>query len=846
MEAAATRPHFGALLRQFRLGAGLTQQELAERAGLSVEAIGALERGARTRPHRDTVRLLARALALSPGDGALLAKAVGIPNPLRYHERSEALNASLLRLVRPNAQPGPKHNLPQQLTSFVGRQRDIREIAGLLRDCALVTITGAGGVGKTRVALHLGNEILDDWPDGVWLVDLAPLADQSHVAGAILSTLQLPSTASRPLDVVVAHLRTRRLLLILDNCEHVVGAARDVASRIAASCKNAGILSTSREALGIRGERVYRLPSLACPRDSCADLQELREYGAVELFVHRAVSASAGFALTDDNKSAVVEICRRLDGIPLAVELAAARVKVLTPRQIADRLDRRFRLLAGADTQALPRHQTMVALMDWSYDLLTPREQRFFESLSVFAGGCTLEAATAVGADDGEDDLNVIAIIESLVAKSLLAAEPAGDAQRYWLLESTRQYAREKLTARGEHEQVARRHAAFYAQLAERLERAWKTTPDRKWLPLAIAELDNWRTTLDWTIAKGRDVVLGQRLAASPRVVWHSFPAVEARRWVSAALELADTATPTLLSAGLNYSVAVGAVYFAEHKFALEAAERALAGYSEHGELAGVAHAQESIGKSLAVLGRTDDAKPLLQQALSTARALNDRRLTARVLATTGMFCDISGDLAGGRVCLIEALETARKTGAELLAALIVGSLGSNEYDSGNPEAAIQLTLDGLAIYRSLNSPAAAHYVPQSVVSLAVYLIAAGRYEEARQYANEALELTRSLGLDVFSAFALLCLAIAAALNLDVRERGGVAACAARVLAFADAQIDARGIPRLWRLPQEYPRALDVLRDAVGADDLARLMEAGATMTEGDAVEQAQELERYR
>ena len=323
MEAAG-RPHFGALLRQFRLDAGMTQQELAERAKLSVEAIGTLERGARTRPYRETVVLLGRALGLSPEREALLRSAVGTAHPARQREHRETLNASLLRLVRPDVQGTPRHNLPQQLTSFVGRGREVCEIAALLREHCLVTIVGAGGVGKTRVAMQTGRGTLEDNPDGVWLIDLSPLADETLVASAILAALQLPPTTGSPLDVIVAYIRTRRLLIILDNCEHVIAQARGVAAVVARAAAHVRVLATSRQPLNLPGERVYRLPSLTVPSASCSIAVDALRHDAVTLFSDRALAVDASFALTDDTTPDVAEICRRLDGIPLAIELAAS------------------------------------------------------------------------------------------------------------------------------------------------------------------------------------------------------------------------------------------------------------------------------------------------------------------------------------------------------------------------------------------------------------------------------------------------------------------------------------------------------------------------------------------
>jgi predicted ATPase/DNA-binding XRE family transcriptional regulator len=833
------RPHFGALLRHFRLDAGMTQQELAERAQLSVEAISLLERGARTRPQRETVVLIGRALELSPEREALLGSAIGIAHPSRHRERTDALNASLFRIVR-DIQPAPRHNLPRQLTSFVGRQREAGEIAALLSEHHLVTVVGAGGVGKTRVAVQLGSDLLDDNPDGVWLVDLAPLVDQTLVASAVLTALQLPSTTGSALDAVVAYLKARRLLLILDNCEHVIARARDVTSSIVQSCPYVRILATSREALDVPGERTYRLPSLAVPPDSRVSARDALSYGAVALFVDRALAVDAGFALTDDNAPDVAEICRRLDGIPLAIELAAARMNVLAPRQIAQRLDDRFRLLTGGDPRALLRHQTMTALIDWSYDLLTPREQRFFESLSIFAGGCTLDAATAVCATEGEDDLEVIDLVASLVAKSLLVAELSGSEPRYRLLESSRLYARDKLIAHGEQEQVARRHALVYLELAQRLERASDTTPDREWFSQVKVELENWRAALEWALGMRRDVAVGQRLAAARRVVWSSFSLVEGRRWVRAALELVDERTPPDLVAQLEHADADGAQKFGERKASLAAAERALVRYRELGDVLGIAHAQLLAGRSLVPLGRSADAESLLQEALEVARTLGNRRLTANVLQVIGWTRSAVGDFAGARANLSEALGLAKALGAEFLAVSVAASLAENEFYAGDTETALRLTVDVLATHRALNSSPTVPGIAAALANMATYLISLGRFEEARESANEALELARGLQLAALVTLSLRHVALATMLRPQVEGRRMSAehAGAARLFGFLDAHLTTVA-PEEYSLQQEYDRALAVLRGAIGPDDLTHLMAAGATMTEDEAIDQA-------
>ncbi len=838
----AGRPHFGMLLRTFRLDAGITQQELAERASLSVEAISTLERGARTRPHRETVDLLRHALDLSPEREALLESAGGA-HPPRRRKRSEFPNASLLSILRPDAQSIPNHNLPQRLTSFVGRQREVEEIIALLREYRFVTIVGAGGVGKTRVAVKLASDVLDSYPDGVWMVDLAPLADQNLVASAVIATLQLPSIAGPAIDSIVTYLKARRVLLILDNCEHVIARAREVALRIEQSCPSVRILSTSREPLGVPTERTYRLPSLAVPSDSPASARDALLYDAVKLFVDRALSADPGFVVTDDNAPDVGEICRRLDGIALAIELAAARVNVLAPHQIAERLDKRFRLLTGGDLRALPRQQTIRALIDWSYDLLIPREQSFFDSLSAFAGGCTLDEATAVCAADDEDDIDVVDLLASLVTKSLLVAESTGTKQRYRLLESFRQYAREKLIVRRTQEHLARRHAIVYLDLAEQLERASNTSPDREWLPQAHIELENWRAVLEWALGNRRDVAVGQRLIALRSVVGLCLGIEEWRRWLHAARQTIDESTPNSVVARLELADADGAARCGERTLSLAAAERALNRYRKLGDSLGCAQALALIGLSLAILGKPAEAEPLLREALDTARELGDRRLSASILRSIGIARTGVFDFVGARTCLIEALGIAQGIGAEFLAASVVSNLSSTALDAGDLETCRRLNLELLATYRALG-PTALPNVPGILANIAVDMIALGRYDDARQYAKQALELANSLGMKVFAALALLYIVVVSVLTLSTYGKRTSADLAGigHLLGFVESRLTALEVPKAYCLPQEHLRVLDLLRDAIGSDELSNLIAEGARMTEDDALKKAHAL----
>jgi predicted ATPase/DNA-binding XRE family transcriptional regulator len=842
MEAAG-RSDFGTLLRQLRVDAAMTQQELAERAKLSVEAISQLERGARTRPQRETLALLARALDLSPERQSLLIRAAQTAPRGRPRERSDRSDLSLLRLVRSDIQTAANHNLPRQLTSFLGREREVSEIAALLQEHRLVTVVGAGGVGKTRVAVQLGTDVLDGYSDGAWLIDLAPLAHQDLVENAILSALQLPSSTGSALDVIIAYLRGRRLLLLLDNCEHVITRTRDVAEKVMEACLSVRILATSREALGAAGEHVYRLPSLAVPPDPLVPTRDALHYGAVKLLVDRALEANPGFTLSDDNVRDLVEICRRLDGIPLAIELAAARTNVITPRQIAQRLDQRFRLLAGSRPGALPRHQTMTALIDWSYDFLTSREQRFFEALSVFMGGCTLEAATEVCAEGGEDDVDVIDLITSLVTKSLLVAELVSGEQRYRLLESSRQYARDKLASRNGQHEVERCHAVTYVELAERLEAAWSTTPELEWLPHAQAEVENWRAALEWTLGKRHEVALGQRFASLRYVLSRSLPLPEARRWLHIALESVDQLTSPALVASLEHADAETCALAAGVEATLAAAQRALAWYRQVDDVLGTAQAQSLAAHALTILERLTEAEPLLHQALGIAQTLEDRRLAAKLLRTKAFIKCRRGDFTGARACYTEALQLAKTAGAEFLAATIAANLADNEADAGDPETALHLMTDVVAKLREM------HYseIPKlttTIAEMSRYLIMLGRYDEAGAHASEALQLARELRIGVSVAFSLQFLALVAVLDRQSKGRRTSLDCAgaARLLGFAAVRLAELGIPEFYGVPQERDRAIALLGDAIGADEVTRLMTSGAAMTEDEAVAQARAL----
>ncbi len=346
------------------------------------------------------------------------------------------------------------NNLPLESTPFVGRDGEVAEVAALLAAHRIVTLVGSGGVGKTRVSLHVAAQVLEQHRDGVWVVELAPVSEGGFIPEAVAAALSFRLSSNvDPLTSVIASLRPLRALLVLDNCEHLVADAAAVVAAIVRSCPDIRVLATSRQGLGISGEAIYRMPSLPFPSEEerpTITAATARSYAAVELFVTRAESADARFALTDENAPIVAEICRRLDGIALAIELAAARVKILSPAQLQRRLGERFRVLTGGSRDALPRQQTLHAMISWSYDLLAENERALLNRLAIFSGGWTIEAAEAVASADGIDALEVCDLLSSLVDKSLVSTELGERDTRYRLLESTRSYTLEKLRASGE------------------------------------------------------------------------------------------------------------------------------------------------------------------------------------------------------------------------------------------------------------------------------------------------------------------------------------------------------------------------------------------------------------
>lgn len=516
------------------------------------------------------------------------------------------------------------NNLPTPLTSFIGRDTEVAEVKRLLPEARLVTLTGSGGCGKTRLALQAASELGANYSNGVWFVELAPIADPMLVPQILLAIFNLREDSHRTaLDVLMDYLRAKTLLLVLDNCEHLIETCAQISKSLLQACPKLKILASSREALGIAGEAPYRVPSLATPNpERLPALEKFLEVDSIRLFIERATTAKPDFTLTKDNASFVAQICFRLDGIPLAIELAAARVKMLSPEQIASRLDDRFRLLTGGSRTALPRQQTLRALIDWSYSLLSEPEKTLFRRLAVFVGGWTLEAAESVcGEERGGAD--VLDLLTRLVDKSLVFSEESTGEIRYHRLETIRQYSREKFLETDEVETIRNRHLAFYVQFSQEAEKHMQGRERLKWTHLLEAEQDNLRAAMEWGLARNPENAL--RIAASMPTFWTAGGySAEGFRWLQQALERVE-ATKGYKQLSLRAKALVGLALlylsFGDNINARHVAEESVALYRQSQDRYGLAYALGILAMPYGFLGEGTQAEAALKEGIVIARA---------------------------------------------------------------------------------------------------------------------------------------------------------------------------------------------------------------------------------
>lgn len=595
------------------------------------------------------------------------------------------------------------HNLPTQLTSFIGREQEIAEARHVLASTRMLTFIGPGGTGKTRLSLQIAAEQLTEFKDGVWLIELAPLSDATYILSTIASTFSLRELQGVPLtDTITDYFRSKQLLLVLDNCEHLIEACARLADRLLHACPKLKIVASSREALGIAGETVYRVPSLSLPQDLTNDLMQ---YEATRLFLERAGKATPGFGLTKDNAPFVIQICQRLDGIPLAIELAAARVKLFTPQQIAERLGDRFKLLTGGSRTALPRQQTLRALIDWSYLTLNETEQEVFRSLAVFSGGWTFEAAESV-----TGEIEALDGLSGLVNKSLVNVEEKESESRYRFLETIRQYAMEKLLESGDAVNVRDCHLAYFMDCARRAEEHFATTQRLLWFNRLEIEHENIRSALAWSLESDPESAL-QMVCLLP-IFWLSRGYMtEGCNWCRSAISRAEAlpqASSSLdaMRARAYSALAMLSINRGDHRAGQNAAQRAV------------------------TLARQ------LEDPLALARALNFLGLSSAFLEEETLALD----------SLHESEALCRKFGFMDELASVLQSLAYITLEFHGAEASDQLQIymeESLALSQGSVDPDAAVRTEGILARLA---FARGDVAEARKHADLMLDLHRQLG----------------------------------------------------------------------------------------------------
>jgi len=717
-----------------------------------------------------------------------------------------------------DASPLPESNLRRYLTDIIGRQAELAELQMYLNDRRMVTVIGSGGVGKTRLAVELGQRVLPDFPGGVWLVDLAPLSDPAQVVTAVTTVLHLDaSTAEAAVSAIAATLLRRRSLMIFDNCEHLAGAAADLIEALLTGVPGISVVATSQQALHLDAEQLYLVRPLSVPPE---DAVAIGGFGAVDLFVDRAIRADRLFRLGPANDASVAEICRRLDGLPLALEMAAARLRMLGVEGLREGLDHRLKLLKSAQHADNMRHRSLRAMVEWSHGLLDPQERHLFRCLAAFPGSFTLEAAVAV--DGGADRWTSVDALERLVDKSLVTIE-SGDPPRYRLLETIRLFGSEGLREGGNSDAVAERHARHIVNVLDRAYAAWETMPDEDWVALYGPEIGNLRAALAWALAKPERRAVALALGASGLLVFHVLSSVaEGLRYFERLLPLIDQDTPPSLAAGL-----LGQAYFyfrdMPEPAALAHLERAASLYRELDDRVNLGAAVMRVGFLLTRQGRFEQAKTVLAEASELIGRSNRSKLLMAVYETIGLNALKSGQIAEGRKCFIQLLDITR-TLKSRYAVRATGSLALLEYSAGNLDRAIEIGREAVRGARATPGVLLGY----QLTNLAAYLLARGNRGEARGFLEEAFAFCVAAGSH--PPYDLQVWAVLGGLE-------GRFADAARLIGFVDEERMRTGQLRQKTEERLYAELSRRLEAGLPPAELASLKEEGASWTKLAAIE---------
>jgi predicted ATPase/class 3 adenylate cyclase len=743
--------------------------------------------------------------------------------------------------------PDLPNNLPGQLSAFIGREHELAEVRSLAASARLVTLTGSGGSGKTRLALEAAVELLDSALDGVWFADLAAVTDGDQVPGAVAAALGLPDHSGQGvLGSVLEVLCGEDVVLVLDNCEHVIDDAARFCEQVIRYCPHVRFLATSREPLGIEGERVYRIPPMSLPPRDAISAADLAGSDSVKLFVERARSHEPQFVLDDAVAPLVATICRRLDGIPLALELAAARLSSMSLRHLSERLDQRFRLLTGGSRNALPRQQTLQATVDWSFDLLTPAEREAMRRLSVFAGGFELEAAEAICAADELDAIDVMDLLGSLVTKSLVLAErtaadakvsdTAGESVRYRLLETVRQYAAQELFKSASEAELAAirdRHAAFYLRIAQEAGPALTGGRQGYWLRRLDADWDNLRAVFGYLAAEGR---VGQviRLGVALQRFAVSRAQPEVLGYLRAAVDADDTGVTVLAAQALLATSRLLVILLQADPSARVAAR----GYAERGlAMAEILDEPALRATALGLLsdlvfadGDLDRVRELAAQAVAIARTTGDRQLLGEMLK-----CLAAAEPSAeeNRRLRAEALDCFRQSGDELLAANELHRLYALDIAEGGIAQARAHLEAAIAAAERLGDEMYLYFFRED---LAILLLIEGKPAEAQPLVRRCLQVARRSGIRLDVCEVLFSAACCAAWRQD-QQKAAMLHGAADVrigYALADGSI-------AWSPTEERLRTTeqDRLRELMGETTFGEAYRQGAALSRQQAVELA-------
>jgi predicted ATPase/DNA-binding SARP family transcriptional activator len=728
--------------------------------------------------------------------------------------------------------------LPRPVSRFIGRENAVNTLKGYLQDTRLLTLTGTGGVGKTRLAIQVAQEVIANFPEGVWFVDLSSLFDAKVVPQSIATVLGVREQPDKTLLTSLGdYLQQKHLLLILDNCEHLLDASAVVIDALLQRCASLQVLTTSRQPLGLTGEATWQVPSLALPSASSLsaaswDMVSMMQYEAIQLFVERAMLASPTFRLHPQNVRAVAEVCTRVDGLPLALELAAARVRALSVEQIAVRLEDRFHLLTGGSRTALPRQQTLRALIDWSYDLLTEAEKSLLVRLWVFAGGWTLEAAEQVCAGEGIEAWDVLDLLTALVDKSLVGYEEQEGQARYHLLETIRQYARDRLVESDASEKWRLMHRDYFLNLAEAASRKLMGPEQGQWIQRLEVEHDNLRTVLDFCLDAPDGVQTGLQLAGALQRFWmiHGHLS-EGRERLSAMLARPEAQEHTQVrSKALN---GLGSLAWMQGDYAAARSlyEECLTLNRELGDKQGIAVSLGNLG--LIALEQSDypAARSLQEESLAIKRDLGDKHGIASSLMNLGNVIGEQGDYAAARSLYEECLTLNRELGDKQGTAVSLGNLGLIALEQSDYPVARVLFEESLTLRRELGDK---HGIAISSGNLGLVAIKQKDYPAAHVYVQECLTLNWKLGDKRNTASVLECCAVLAH-RQQQPER------ATRVRGAAGAHPESTGLPVPPNAREEQEHDMASLRETLGEGAFGAIWAQGQAMSREQAVAYALE-----